>query len=84
MFKLFNEMYYIDLDQIESCVNIEGQSGESQVHIVKYEIIKGMVDTLLTETNEVDENLGMNSNELSIPFKIAFNTLMFKKIINKI
>jgi hypothetical protein len=84
MFKLFNELYYIDLDQIESCVHIDGASGESQVHVVKYELIKSMVETLLTEANEVDENLGLNSSELSIPFKLAFNTLMFKKIINKI
>jgi hypothetical protein len=43
-----------------------------------------MVDTILTEVNEVDENLGMKSNEVTIPFKIAFNTLLMKKIINKI
>lgn len=84
MFKLFNEPYYIDLDQIESYVHIDGTSGESQIHVVKYEVVKGMIDTLLTEANDVDENLGINSNELSIPFKLAFNTLMFKKIINKI
>ena len=43
-----------------------------------------MLETVLTESNEVDENLGMKSNELSIPFKIAFNTLLMNKIINKI
>jgi hypothetical protein len=43
-----------------------------------------MVDTILTEVNEVDENLGMKSNEVTIPFKIAFNTLLMKKIINNI
>lgn len=84
MFKLFNELYYVDLDKIEECVHLDGVSGESQIHVVKYELIKSMIDTLLTESNEVDENLGLNSNELSIPFKLAFNTLMLKKIINKI
>jgi hypothetical protein len=39
---------------------------------------------VLTESNEVDEDLGMKSNEVSIPFKIAFNSLLIKKIINKI
>ena len=33
---------------------------------------------------EVDENLGMKNNDVTIPFKIAFNTLLMKKIINKI
>jgi hypothetical protein len=43
-----------------------------------------MIDVILSEENEVDENLGMKTNEVSIPFKIAFNTLLMKKIINKI
>lgn len=43
-----------------------------------------MIDVVLSEENEVDENLGMKTNEVSIPFKIAFNTLLMKKIINKI
>jgi hypothetical protein len=43
-----------------------------------------MLETVLTESNEVDENLGLKSHELSIPFKIAFNTLLMKKIINKL
>jgi hypothetical protein len=43
-----------------------------------------MLETVLTESNEVDEDLGLKSNELSIPFKIAFNTLLMKKIINKL
>ena len=84
MFKVFNEMYYVDFDEIESYVNMGNISGETQINIVKYELIKGMIDTILTETNEVDENLGMVSNELTLPFKIAFNSLLLKKIIKKI
>ena len=38
----------------------------------------------MTEDETIDEKLGMNSSEASIPFKIAFNTLLFKKIINKL
>jgi hypothetical protein len=47
-------------------------------------LVKSFIDTILTENEEVDENLGMKSNEISIPFKIAFNSLLMKKIINKI
>lgn len=83
MFKIFNESYYVDVDVLEDYVNIPSTSGEPHVHIVKYEIIKSMIDTVLTESNEIDENLGFKSNELSLPFKIAFNTLLTKKIINK-
>jgi hypothetical protein len=84
MFKILNENYYVDLDVLEDYVNLTNLSGEPQIHLVKYEAIKSMLDTVLTESNEVDEDLGLKSNELSIPFKIAFNTLLIKKIINKL
>ena len=84
MFQVFNESYYVDLEVIDQYVQFDGESGETQIHLVKYEIVKSMLETVLTESNELDENLGMKSNELSIPFKIAFNTLLMNKIINKI
>lgn len=84
MFKIFNENYYVDLDVLDEYVNLTSISGEPQIHLVKYESIKSMLETVLTESNEVDEDLGLKSNELSIPFKIAFNTLLIKKIINKL
>ena len=84
MFSVFGENYYIDLDKIENYVSYSGTSGETQIHLVKYESVKAMVDTILTEVGEIDENLGMKNNEVTIPFKIAFNTLLMKKIINKI
>jgi hypothetical protein len=37
----------------------------------------------MTENEEVDETLAMKSNELSIPFKLAFNSLLNKKLLNK-
>jgi hypothetical protein len=84
MFKILNENYYVDLDVFDEYVNLTSVSGEPQIHLVKYETIKSMLETILTESNEVDEDLGLKSNELSIPFKIAFNTLLIKKIINKL
>ena len=42
-----------------------------------------MVEIIMTESEEVDETLGGKSSELSIPFKLAFNTLLNKKILNK-
>jgi hypothetical protein len=84
MFKLFNENYYIDLDKIDKEVELKSASGESQIHLVKYEMIKNMVETILTEDGEIDENMGMKSNEVSIPFKLSFNSLLMKNIINKL
>ena len=46
-------------------------------------MIKMMVDVILSEGGEADEVMGTRSSELSIPFKLAFNSLLNKKILNK-
>jgi hypothetical protein len=84
LFSTFGENYYIDIDKVDKEVELKSVSGDSQIHLVKYELIKMLVDIVLTEDEIVDENLGMKSNEVSIPFKIAFNSLLVKKIINKL
>jgi len=99
MFKIFNENYYIDMDVIDEYVQLTTEvvdenskedddtlelKEEKQIHLVKYELVKHLLETILTESSEADENLGLKSNEVTIPFKIAFNTLLMKKIINKI
>lgn len=84
MFQLFGENYYIDLDKIDKEVELKSASGDSQIHLVKYEMIKHMVETILTEDEIVDETMGMKSKEISIPFKISFNSLLMKNIINKL
>jgi hypothetical protein len=44
-----------------------------------------MVDVIMTENEDVDSNLGRHGlKDISIPFKIAFNTLLFHKILRKI
>jgi hypothetical protein len=54
-----------------------------QISVVKYDMLKVIIEVLMTESEEVDEKLGPKSSELSIPFKLAFNTLLNKQIINK-
>jgi hypothetical protein len=99
MLKILNEEYYLDFDRIEEFVNIpqtkevvdvkENEDDDDldetgqQISIVKYEMIKMMIDVILTEGGEVDEVMGARSSELSIPFKLAFNSLLNKKILNK-
>lgn len=84
MFNILGQNYYIDLDKIDKEVELKGVSGESQIHLVKYEMIKDMVETILTEHDIVDESMGMKSSEVSIPFKLSFNSLLMKNIINKL
>jgi len=86
MLKVLNEHYYLDLDEVENYINITPPASavsETHISVVKYEMVKILMDTILTENDEIDETLGTKSSGLSLPFKIAFNTLLNKKLINK-
>jgi hypothetical protein len=88
MLKILNEHYYLDLDKIDEYINIEPpvtNSGvtENHISVVKYELVKTLIEILITEREDVDEMLGPKNSDLSIPFKIAFNTLMNKQLLNK-
>jgi len=96
MFNILGENYYIDIDEIEKYIDMSGLdieevefsslsgTSEMRVNIIKYELIKMMLDVVLSEDVEIDEKLGLksSSSSISIPFKIAFNSLLNKKIIN--
>lgn len=89
MLKILGEHYYLDLDEIEKYINVEpleGMTGDpmNTINVVRYDMVKILIDTVLTEDEEVDETLGIKaSNDLSIPFKLSFNSLLNKKLLNK-
>jgi hypothetical protein len=85
MLKILGQEYFLDLDEIEGYINIPNPSGGSENHIsvVKYEMVKMMIEILITEHENIDESLGEKSSEISIPFKIAFNTLQNKQLLTK-
>lgn len=92
MIQVLSENYFIDLDEIEKYLdmsqnyeNKDSESGatETKINIIKFEMVKMLLDTILNEPEIVDEKLGIKSNsQVSIPFKIAFNSLLNKKLIN--
>jgi hypothetical protein len=91
MLKVLSENYYVDLDEIESYLNmpeegpLEDLSGntEMKINIIKYELVKMMLEVVLSEEEVGDEKLGLKgSSNMSVPFKIAFNSLLNKKLIN--
>ncbi len=61
--------------KIEDEVALVGTSGESQIHLVKYEMIKNMVETILTEDEIVDEKMGFKTNGLVNVYPSVPNTL---------
>jgi hypothetical protein len=90
MIEFLGQMYYIDMDVLENFVelkNFEPSSDEDKEHqhfsIIKFELIKMMIEVVLTERLEdMDDNLGLhNAKSTSIPFRIAFNTLLRHNII---
>lgn len=95
MLNVLGETYYIDFDEVEKYIDMSDDNhteietdisgtSEMKVNIIKYEMIKMMLETVLTEADSVDEKLGPNNSELTIPFKISFNSLRVKNIINKL
>jgi hypothetical protein len=95
MIKVLGQNYYIDLDEVEKYLDMSDKStdkstedkdsdvSETKINIIKFEMVKMLMDTVLTENEEVDENLGIkSSSNTSIPFKLAFNSLLNKKLIN--
>lgn len=81
-----NEHYFLDLDEIDNYIQVKSEvpsgSGEYHISVVKYETIKLLLEVIMEENEEVDDVLGnKGSSQLSIPFKLAFNTLMSKKLI---
>jgi hypothetical protein len=84
MIRVLGEHYFLDLDEIEKYVEVPPISGQTDntISVTKYEMVKMLMEILLTEKDEVDETLG-NKASVSIPFKIAFNTLINKKLIDK-
>jgi len=85
MLKVLGEEYFVDFQKIEDLITIKQEltgDTEQNVSIVKFELIKTMLDVVLTESTELDEKMSMKgSNDLTIPFKIAFNTLIRYNIL---
>ena len=92
MIEIFGENYYLDLTALDDLVEIkkdsnsekEEEGGEEgqQFSLIKYDILKIMIEVVMSEREEIDNNLGViKTNELSLPFKLAFNTLLKYNII---
>ena len=92
MINVLGENYYIDLDKIEDYLdmsvedNVETVSGntEIRINVIKFELVKMLLETVLTEHEPLEDQLGLKSSKTntSIPFKLAFNSLLNKKLIN--
>jgi transcription termination factor NusB len=91
MIKVLGEIYYLDFDELDKQIEIidtikkEDEESTHNVNLVKFELFKIMIEVLLTEKEDYDENLGSyGAKDLSIPFRLAFNTLLKHKILKSL
>jgi hypothetical protein len=90
MITLFGENYYLNLENIDKYVNIQtppisaSTEPEQHISIVKYEMVKTLIDVILSENEDIDEKLANKvSSQLTIPFKLSWNTMLMNKLIEK-
>jgi hypothetical protein len=91
MVEIFGKNYYIDIDgitnkcQTGSTIKNEDGTETLEINLFKYETIKMCLDRVLNEYEEPGEgSIGLfGQNELSISFKIAFNTLIKYQILQE-
>lgn len=89
MLQVFNETYFIDFDAIEKYIDMKeftepefSGSSEQKINVIKFELVKLMLDVIMTENEGHDEKLGLKNSDATIPFKLAFNSLLNKNLIN--
>ena len=83
MLKILNENLYLDLEQLEKVISVPSSSGETSEYTIslsKYEIYKLLIEVMLDSSDDIDEKL--NGKDVNIAFKLAYNTLKYKKILN--
>ena len=97
MIEVLGRTYYLDLNELEKFVELpdeeqkevieegEEESTGQRFSIIKFEIVKTMIEVVLTEREEFDESLGSyQATKTSIPFRLAFNTLLRHNIIKSL
>jgi hypothetical protein len=91
MLNVLGDNYFVDLDEIEKYLDMsdmddvsESGTTEMKINIIKFELVKMMLEVVLSEDSEIDDKLGLKSStsSISVPFRIAFNSLLNKKLIN--
>ena len=88
MVEILGKYYYVDIDAItEKCKTGETVTEEdghetTEINIFKYETIKMCLERVLSEYDEVDEEMGAYATKgMSLSFRLAFNTLLKNEIL---
>lgn len=87
--KLAKEVQYVtDTKCVEvpsESHNIDEEFAQLKIDVTKYEMYRDLMGSLLSYNDIVDDKLGMvGLNQLPIPFKLSFNTLLMKGILKEL
>ena len=80
------EDIYVDDDQIEEdeITPLVSNMG-MQIDVTKYEMYREMIGALLMYNDQIDDKMGMiGLNSTTVPFKLAYNTLLMKGILKEL
>lgn len=56
-----------------------------QIDVTKYEMYREMIGSLLMYNEQIDNKMGMvGLNSTTVPFKLAYNTLLMKGILKEL
>jgi hypothetical protein len=82
---LLKEVQSEEVENTEGTEVVHEESYGQMIDITKWELTKAMIEVVLSEQGELDESMGLQKleSQLSIPFRISFNTLLINKILKK-
>jgi|TARA_B100000700_G_scaffold331302_1_gene462993 hypothetical protein len=83
--KIGKDYLYLDVDTLMShVVMVEEEDGKNNINLPRWEFFRGLLDTLLGYGEEVDNEMGhLALNKTTIPFRLAFNTLIEYNILKR-
>ena len=98
MINVLGENYYIDLDEIEQYLDMSDETTtepltgttEMRINIIKFEMVKLLLETVLSENEIMDDKLGIKSSSNTTVFGFTnhywngVTCLQFAKICEKI
>jgi len=89
MLDVLGEQYYLNINAIDNFIDRPDFSGTGEnqhISVIKFEIVKTFTDVIFSEMQPVDEKMiaSKNSNDLSVSFRLAWNTMLFNKFIQKL
>ena len=75
----------MDDDQLDDDIIPLMEDVGIRIDVTKYEMYREMIGTLLMYNEQIDNKMGMiGLNSTTVPFKLAYNTLLMKGILKEL